>query len=83
MEAKNRLSELIRLAEAGHEVVIANRGRPVVRLVATQARVASNASPGSAGGLLDWLKNNSPPRHCRRSHKDIQAGIREERAAWD
>lgn len=33
-EAKSQLSRLVQLAEAGEEIVIANRGRPVVRLVA-------------------------------------------------
>ena len=33
LEAKNRLSLLIRAAQAGEDVVIANRGEPVVRLV--------------------------------------------------
>ncbi|HSN57654.1 MAG TPA: type II toxin-antitoxin system prevent-host-death family antitoxin [Candidatus Sulfomarinibacteraceae bacterium] len=32
-EAKNRLSELLRAAEAGRSVVITRRGRPVARLV--------------------------------------------------
>lgn len=33
LEAKNRLSELVRAAHAGKEVVIARNGRPMVRLV--------------------------------------------------
>lgn len=33
LEAKNRLSELVRAARAGKEVVIAKNGRPMVRLV--------------------------------------------------
>jgi prevent-host-death family protein len=32
-EAKNRLSELLRLAEAGEEISIAHRGKVVARLV--------------------------------------------------
>ena len=32
-EAKNRLSELLRAAEAGQSVTITRRGRPVARLV--------------------------------------------------
>ena len=83
LDAKNRLSELIKSALAGNDVVIANRGEPVVRLVATQGSGDSNAALGSASLLLKWLENNPPPSHRRRSHKDIQAGIREERAAWD
>jgi prevent-host-death family protein len=33
LEAKNRLSELVRTAAAGEEVIIANRGKPVAKLV--------------------------------------------------
>ncbi len=33
LEAKNRLSELVRAACGGKEVVIAKNGRPMVRLV--------------------------------------------------
>jgi prevent-host-death family protein len=35
-EAKNRLSELLRLVEAGEEIAITNRGRVVARLVPAQ-----------------------------------------------
>jgi prevent-host-death family protein len=33
LEAKNRLSELVKTAAAGEEVIIANRGKPVAKLV--------------------------------------------------
>ena len=39
LEAKNRLSELVRSAAAGKEVIIANRGKPVARLVSADANV--------------------------------------------
>ena len=37
-EAKTQLSRLLARAEAGEEVVIARRGKPVVRLVACKPR---------------------------------------------
>ena len=37
-EAKTQLSRLLAQAEAGEEVVIARRGKPVVRLVACEPR---------------------------------------------
>ncbi len=50
-EAKSRLSELIREAEAGAEVIIARNGRPVARIVAwTGAR--SGRVPGSWSGKI-------------------------------
>lgn len=37
-EAKNRLSALLDLVEAGEEVTITRNGKPVARLVAAEAR---------------------------------------------
>lgn len=37
LEAKTRLSELINLAHAGEDVVIAKAGRPVARLIAVDS----------------------------------------------
>jgi len=39
LEAKNRLSELVRAARDGTEVVIAKNGRPMVRLVPVASSV--------------------------------------------
>ena len=36
-EAKNRLSELIARVEAGEEIAVTRRGKPVVRLVPAEA----------------------------------------------
>ena len=82
LEAKNRLSQLIKAAQAGEEVVIANRGDPVVRLVPV---TASNAPENTVSGrsILEWLNKNPLPVHLRRSHEEIEADIAEERAAWD
>jgi prevent-host-death family protein len=55
-EAKTRLSELIRLAEQGEDVVVARGGQPVVRLVPiTDRRVRS---PGGATGLI-WVADDA------------------------
>jgi prevent-host-death family protein len=81
LEAKNRLSELIRAAEAGEDVVIANRGEPVARLVPVPA--AGSRKPGSAKGLLAWIKTHRLPPHARRSAAEIEAAIAEERASWE
>ena len=82
LEAKTRLSELIRSARAGEEVIIANRGQPVARLVPPPA-TANDAARGSARAILDWLKANPLPAYAQRSPKDIEAAIAAERAAWD
>lgn len=51
-EAKTRLSELIREALAGEEVVIARHGKPVARLV--PYRRAGGLSPGFLKGQVRW-----------------------------
>ncbi len=80
LEAKNRLSELLRAVQAGEEVIIANRGAPVARLVA-----ASPAEPqvGTGASIIKWLEENPLPESSRRSAEEIDASIAEERAAWD
>ena len=90
LEAKNRLSQLIKSAQAGEVVVIANRGEPVVQLVATRSgslgKAASQGSadaPSPSDGFLQWLRDNPLPGHAQRSHEEIEAGIRQERDAWD
>ena len=44
LEANNRLSRLVKAAQAGEEVIIANHGVPAVRLVPTR-------EPRRTGGL--------------------------------
>ena len=82
-EAKNRLSLLIKAAQAGEDVIIANRGEPVVRLVPARAPAAVRADRGSARTILDWLDNHPLPAYARRSAEEIDAAIRQERSAWD
>ncbi|TVQ50397.1 MAG: type II toxin-antitoxin system Phd/YefM family antitoxin [Gammaproteobacteria bacterium] len=79
LDAKNRLSELLRRAQAGEEVTIANRGRPVARLVPV-----TDAAPASGGrDMLDWLAAHPLADHQRRATADIDAAITAEREAWD
>jgi len=82
-EAKNRLSLLIRAAQAGEDVVIANRGEPVARLVPAKGPAAVRADTGSARAILDWLKNHPLPAHARRSTEELDAAIQQERTAWE
>lgn len=84
LQAKNQLSQLIKLAQAGQEVVIANRGQPVVRLVAMQAAVPVEVlGTGKAKDILAWLEANPLPAHLRRSAAEIDADILEQRNSWD
>ena len=95
LEARNRLSQLIKAAQAGEEVVIANRGEPVARLVAAvsarEPAVKPYRSPAEngitpptiPGGPLKWLLENPLPAYARRSAAEIDADIESERNSWD
>lgn len=83
LEAKNRLSQLVKRAQAGEEVVIANRGVPVARLVPAEQPPAQEPPLGSAERILDWLARHPLPEYCRRTAEEIDADIAAERAAWD
>ena len=59
-EAKNRLTELIRRAEAGEDIVLTRRGAPVVRLALVKPAIdmekrrrALDAFMGAGKGLLE------------------------------
>ena len=83
LEAKNTLSQLIRSAQAGEEVVIANRGQPVARLVPISPVEVHAPKQEKPRDFVAWLKANPLPAHLQRSHEDIEAGIQAEREAWD
>ena len=57
LEAKNQLSKLVKAAQAGEEVIIANHGVPAVRLVAVTA-AKPERKPGAwsrlAAPSADW-----------------------------
>jgi prevent-host-death family protein len=51
-EAKARLSDLVRKALLGDDVVIAKDNKPLVRLVPLGSAASRTRTPGSAQGLL-------------------------------
>lgn len=51
-EAKSRLSELIRQAEAGAEVIVARNGQPVARIVAWTPETTQRTSGSWAGQVV-------------------------------
>lgn len=83
LEAKNRLSQLIKAAQAGEDVVIANRGEPVARLVPAGPSPAIRVNTGNAREILDWIERHPLPAYARRSTEEIDAAIEAERASWD
>jgi prevent-host-death family protein len=83
LEAKNRLSRLVKSVQAGEEVIIANRGEPVARLVPVGKAAAATIGGGNGKRILDWLERRQLPAYARRSAEEIDAAIEEERAAWE
>lgn len=82
LDAKNRLSALVKSAQAGEDVVIANRGEPVARLIPVGKQAATLTQP-TEGGIVAWLEANPLPARLRRSKAAITAALDQERAAWD
>jgi prevent-host-death family protein len=57
-EAKTNLSQLVVAVEAGEEVVIERRGKPVARLVAFEAPKRSRASLRGAWKGKVWMADD-------------------------
>jgi prevent-host-death family protein len=74
-EARNRLSQLIKDAQAGDDVVIASHGKPVARLVPVRSSTGAD--------ILHWLDANPLPPDQRRTAEEIDAYLAAERASWD
>ncbi|HTV90111.1 MAG TPA: type II toxin-antitoxin system prevent-host-death family antitoxin [Stellaceae bacterium] len=83
LEAKNRLSQLIKSVRAGEEVIIANRGEPVARLVPADRATDRKSPSGTGRAILEWLAANPLPPYARRSAAEIDEAIADERRAWD
>lgn len=79
VEAKDKLSQLVKRAQAGEEVVIANRGVPVVRLVPAEMGSAVATGKGNGRRIPAWLKRHPLPPYARRSAEEIDAYIEEAR----
>ena len=82
-EASSRLSQLIRSVQAGAEVVIAEDGEPVARLVPVAGALGTIGDTGRASAILDWLARHPLPPDAQRSAEEIDAAIEAERASWD
>jgi len=77
LDARNSLSQLVSAATSGEDVVIAKRGKPVVRLVAIE-----EASPTGAA-LARWLTLNPVPPHAARTVVELDTQIAAEREGWE
>jgi prevent-host-death family protein len=77
LDAKNSLSRLVAAAVDGEDVVIANRGKPAVRLVPVET-----VTRNSGSALATWFTQNPAPRARARTIQDIEAQLQENRDAW-
>ncbi len=78
LDARNRLSQLITAATNGEDVVIAKRGRPVVRLVPIEDDARSTGAE-----LIAWLQAHPLPSGAARTPDELDEQIALEREAWD
>ena len=78
LESKNHLSQHIRRAQEGEEVIIAHRGVPAVKLVPMGA---GTEKPGR--DVLAWLRRHPLPPALQRSAEEIDRAIAQERQGWD
>jgi len=79
LEAKNRLSQIIQSALAGEEVVIANRGNPVVRLVPVDQKNEQHESQA----FSQWLNDNPLPEHLKATAESIDESVEAQRDSWE
>ena len=56
-EAKTQLSDLMKQAEAGENVIIARAGKPAVRLVPVERRAGQRPGRGSLKGKI-WISDD-------------------------
>lgn len=73
LEAKNQLSRLVKAALDGEEIIIANNGKPLVRLAPLEAR-RFNRRPGSLKGKLILRADWDSPAVNRGVQKDLAKG---------
>jgi prevent-host-death family protein len=81
LDAKNRLSDLLRLAAQGEDIVIAKRGHPVARLVAVQDPRLDD--PGQLEGILSAINYHRQrlPNAAENGHVDEI--VRGNRESWE
>ncbi len=77
LDARNRLSQLIAAASEGDDVIIAKRGKPIVRLVPV-----ADAPTHSAAAAAVWFVKNHAPGSAR-SSAELDQQIAAEREGWE
>ena len=70
-EAKAQLTDLVRRAEAGEEVVLTRRGRAAVRLVAERPKRDPAAFEAAMTALIASARMNPSPGPCAARSQDF------------
>lgn len=79
LEARNNLSRLIAESRSGGDVVITNRGTPVVQLVP----IAADDAEFTGAALADWLDAHPLPGRLQRPPEELDAQITDARGDWE
>ena len=74
-QARDNLSQLIKDVQEGAEVIIANHGQPVARLVPIRGHRGID--------IVTWMETNPMPTGSRRTPDEIDADIADERDSWE
>lgn len=78
LDARNNLSRLLAAVGEGEEVVVANRGKPIARIVPV------DPAPQKTGAhIASWLTKNPPPTKSHRTRAQLDAQILENLESWD
>ena len=83
LEARNQLSKLIDAALAGEEVVIARRGKPVVRIAPVPADGEIEEVPGNPAWIAQWFRDNPINSDWMMTSDEAGAYLAKERDSWD
>ncbi|MGF1644982.1 MAG: type II toxin-antitoxin system Phd/YefM family antitoxin [Thiotrichales bacterium] len=70
LEAKNHLAQLIKSAQAGEEIIIANRGEPVARLVPAGGNTRRTCARRQRRGVFRVVERESATRPPLRSSQN-------------
>lgn len=79
LDARNSLSRLIADSQAGEEVVITKRGKPVAKLVP----IGPVDVVRSGRLLVEWIDQHPVPQRLSRSSAELDAQILESRDSWE
>lgn len=75
-DARSRLSELVDRVEAGEEVILTRRGRPIVRLV----RAEEEARRKARAGAVERIRSLSRRMNLTITRSEVRRAIAKSRA---